>query len=65
MATLTATAAAGNSPAIYAINRVITRVVEVSQSTSHTAADVILMCKIPKGACITDLRVSNSFSTDA
>jgi hypothetical protein len=62
MATSTATAAAANSPAVYAVNRVITRVVEFTQSLSYTAAVVISMVKIPKGAVITDLRYACSFS---
>jgi hypothetical protein len=62
MATFTASAAQANAPVIYAVNRVVTRVVEYTQSASYSAGDVIQMCRIPNGAVVTDVRISGSFS---
>lgn len=55
MATITATAAASNVPAKYAINRNITRVVQYAFTAAQSAGDVVQMLRVPSGAVITDL----------
>lgn len=62
MATFTASAAQANSPAIMVHEGTTTRTITHSNSASYTAADVVLMCKIPNGAVMHDLRVSCSLS---
>lgn len=63
MATFTATAAQANQPAIMAVNRTITRVVEYThQATSLSIGDVIQMVRVPNGAIVTDVRVAASMS---
>jgi len=60
MATYTATAAQANAPAIYAVNRDVTRIVSFSLSgaLSASAGDIFQMVKIPVGATI--LRVNTA-----
>jgi hypothetical protein len=62
MATFTATAAQANAPAIYAVNRDVSRVVQFTQSASYSVGDVIQMCRIPNGSIIVDASITCSFS---
>jgi hypothetical protein len=55
MATFTASAAASNAPAIYAVNGNVTRVVQRTVAVALSAGDVYQMMKIPAGAVVTDL----------
>jgi hypothetical protein len=59
MATLTATAAQSTVPAKYAINGVITRVVDYSLGATGnpnlSTGDVIQMLRVPNGAIVTDV----------
>jgi hypothetical protein len=61
MATLTASAAAANIPAKYAINGVIERIVSYSigatANPNLSSGDVLQMVRVPAGACILDVRV--------
>lgn len=62
MATFTASAAQANAVALMHLDGTITRTIFHSNSASYTAADVVLMCKVPAGAFVHDLRVSASLS---
>lgn len=62
MATFTSSACQANSPALYHVNRTITRTIKFVNSASYTAADVIQLMKVPAGAIIHDVRASYSLS---
>lgn len=62
MATITATAAQANQPAIMSVNRDITRVVQFSQVASLSAGDVIQMVKVPAGAIVSKVGLVWSLS---
>jgi hypothetical protein len=52
MATLTGSAAAAISPAIYQVNGTISRIVRYSIAASASVGDVVQMVKVPAGAII-------------
>lgn len=62
MATFTASAAQSFVTALAHHEGTITRTISHSNSASYTAADVVLMCKVPNGAVIHDIQLSSSLS---
>lgn len=62
MATVTASAAQANAPAIYAVNRDVTRIVVASigavLGAAPSAGDVIQMVKVPLGAIVSQVQIA-------
>lgn len=52
MATYTASSAAANVPAKYAINGDVSRIIDFTMTTALSAGDIIQMVKVPAGAQI-------------
>lgn len=65
MATLTASAAQSNVPAMYLVNGTVTRVVSFTQSASLSAGDLIQMMKVPQGAVVSNVVPTWSVSAGA
>lgn len=65
MATLTASAAQANAPALASVNRTITRVVRYAATAALSAGDVVQMCKVPMGAVVTGVGFGISASAGA
>ena len=66
MATLTATAAAANSQAVYRENALVSRHVSFNPGgVALSAGDVIQMVKVPAGAVINDMTVTISSSAQS
>lgn len=63
MATLTASAAQSNAPAVMSVNRTITRVVRYAATAALSAGDVIQMVRVPVNAIVS--RVSFGISASA
>lgn len=65
MATLTASAAQANAPAISHVNRTITRTVRYAATAALSAGDVVQMVKLPMGAVVSRCVVAVSASAGA
>ena len=65
MATFTASAADSTNPAMYAVNRTVSRVVKYTHSVALSAGDVIQMCRVPLGAVVTNIGFGCSASAGA
>jgi len=62
MATLTATAAQANSPAMYNVTGTTSRTVFFTHNVALSAGDVIQFVRVPSGAQIQTITTSHSFS---
>lgn len=65
MATLTASAAQANVPALYRENATVTRLVTYNATAALSAGDVVQMVKVPLGAIVTEIGVAVSMSAGA
>jgi len=65
MATFTATAASSTSPAIYAENRVVSRIVNYTHPVALSVGDVIQMVRVPNGCNVTVCQFGCSASAGA
>lgn len=65
MAVFTATAAQSFSPALYSVNRTITRVVRYTHPIALSVGDVIQMVRVPNGAIVSRVALACSASAGA